>query len=906
MMNRGIMSRQMFRQGGAAFPDLSGDGQVTQRDILMGRGVLPKPMQAGGMMPPQAQMMAPPPPPEAMMAPPPAAMMPPPPPPEAMMPPPPQEEMSGVGGLQEESGVDPAMLEQFMAEAAQNFGDLETAEDYEDMINRLRGDQMPIAGRRQELAGFVGPEDAQITPESVLAMVQPVIMLAGTEVDEGIGGLAQEQMMEPVTGDMAGGIMSTVAGVEEAPAPVNFREGGAVQKFADTNANRVAGNFGLTPFADLFKDRRELIREFVTPSVSAEDLAKQKRLNEAQMFFDFANTGLALATPGKQSESLGQSIARAAQDTQLLDKVGARSQAQLEAEKALNKEKQALDLMAFKSAEDLRLEELKNKYRSPESAENFLLGNSIVSATPGTSFYNRLVGSGAARVGNLPYSEIMAESRAPRTQYTLMKPITINGIDYEVGSNPFFSDSEFNALTEKYGFDVVTTFEKPLDDKDYFSKFGLTKKQFEALSPIDKTFITGTGKDLDTNLFLKYGLTGGVKEWNGYAPETRARLMGIEPRYEYKTIPDGNVTKLVQVNEQTGAVVDLEEYKNNKNAKLFEVTLPQADGTTLKTTVDINSPQGMALVEEANKARAEGKNASILKVATASATAKLFIDYEKGTQYLSRDGGRTYHDEATNTIKMIPDTAIPIAGEIAYEVAKNESIRGQAREFLKEADRNLAGDMVIPVLDANGKAVMKTVKLPDGSTMQVAETRKLSKEEQGLVNKSLDMVRAGVGPYSMLGAGINNVVGGLVAPEQLARFFKETTEGRQFVGMLRIMGRSALASSPRFAVADLETTQQLFPNEEQFFANPVSEVNKLVKLYQALQEEEVRLNEELVSGMVDKTLRTTYITKLSEIRKLKRLLEPLEVDGDTAKSERNVDNALLNQAKKMMGSGVTP
>ena len=40
MMNRGIMNRQMFRQGGAAFPDLSGDGQVTQKDILMGRGVI--------------------------------------------------------------------------------------------------------------------------------------------------------------------------------------------------------------------------------------------------------------------------------------------------------------------------------------------------------------------------------------------------------------------------------------------------------------------------------------------------------------------------------------------------------------------------------------------------------------------------------------------------------------------------------------------------------------------------------------------------------------------------------------------------------------------------------------------------------------------------------------------------
>ena len=49
MMNREVMGRQMFANGGAAFPDLSGDGNVTQKDILMGRGVIP--MQDGGMAP---------------------------------------------------------------------------------------------------------------------------------------------------------------------------------------------------------------------------------------------------------------------------------------------------------------------------------------------------------------------------------------------------------------------------------------------------------------------------------------------------------------------------------------------------------------------------------------------------------------------------------------------------------------------------------------------------------------------------------------------------------------------------------------------------------------------------------------------------------------------------------------
>ena len=53
-----ILQRPLFRaSGGGAnkFPDLSGDGKVTQKDILIGRGVLPRKMQEGGM----AAMMPP-------------------------------------------------------------------------------------------------------------------------------------------------------------------------------------------------------------------------------------------------------------------------------------------------------------------------------------------------------------------------------------------------------------------------------------------------------------------------------------------------------------------------------------------------------------------------------------------------------------------------------------------------------------------------------------------------------------------------------------------------------------------------------------------------------------------------------------------------------------------------------
>ena len=42
------MPRAMYKKGGKSFPDLSGDGKVTMKDILMGRGVIPRKGKKGG------------------------------------------------------------------------------------------------------------------------------------------------------------------------------------------------------------------------------------------------------------------------------------------------------------------------------------------------------------------------------------------------------------------------------------------------------------------------------------------------------------------------------------------------------------------------------------------------------------------------------------------------------------------------------------------------------------------------------------------------------------------------------------------------------------------------------------------------------------------------------------------
>lgn len=99
-------------------------------------------------------------------------------------------------------------------------GGIASAQNYEQVMNAMRGDEQSVKERRQELGGIVGMKDANKTPESVLTLVQPVVQMqqAQDSVDQGIGQMAQKAMDTPVEGAMAGGIMQ----------PLKLQPGGAV------------------------------------------------------------------------------------------------------------------------------------------------------------------------------------------------------------------------------------------------------------------------------------------------------------------------------------------------------------------------------------------------------------------------------------------------------------------------------------------------------------------------------------------------------------------------------------------------------------------------------------------------------------------------------------------------------
>ena len=121
----------------------------------------------------------------------------------------------------------------YMAEQQQA---LDAAETPEDVINAIRGTEEPLEARYAELAAMVGEEDAGATPETVLMLVQPAIMMTEEgAVNSGLGQLMQGVLadsgeMEDESGPTdlgqgVGGLMMQGAG--NTP-PANFNQGGPV------------------------------------------------------------------------------------------------------------------------------------------------------------------------------------------------------------------------------------------------------------------------------------------------------------------------------------------------------------------------------------------------------------------------------------------------------------------------------------------------------------------------------------------------------------------------------------------------------------------------------------------------------------------------------------------------------
>jgi len=272
--------------------------------------VLSRPLfrNMGGPAQPMPQDMAPMP-----MAPPPMA------PPQPQMDP----EMARQAGVLEQTEMEArASGEQLGAEYAQQMmAGIDGAQSTEDLINALRGNNRPLDSRREELAGYVGQGDADQTPESVLAMVQPVIMMTEEgAMDSGIGALVQQIAgdVEMTTADgtptdMGMGVGSLMtAGAQEAPAPQNFRQGGEVAYLALGSSPDATAPSDDEEGPVLFSDRVKDSYNMLEP-LFKEVMAEDEEATKAQAYMKLAQLGLNLAAGDPSAGgSFGAQLASAA------------------------------------------------------------------------------------------------------------------------------------------------------------------------------------------------------------------------------------------------------------------------------------------------------------------------------------------------------------------------------------------------------------------------------------------------------------------------------------------------------------------------------------------------------------------------------------------------------------------
>jgi len=362
------LNRPMFMsRGGGAFPDVSGDGQITQKDILMARGVIPQNKNMGGMMrkdertirnvDDEIYRIAPktygrgrermdareeyardlrekdylrsqmnrlaaggPPMTPAMMAPPPAMMAPP-----MGVPPEAQVQVTEQAATAQGEQLGQEYLNEMMT-------GLDTAGSTEEVIDAIRGNDKTLQQRYDELANFVGEADSSATPESVLALVQPTIMLTEQgAMDSGIGelmqGIAGEVEMETEMGaptPMGQGVgeLMVSQSVEEmvpqmnAGGPVQYFDegGGAIRQSVLDQFQNLGAPSTTDQFSEMVDARLPVYQQLLG------DTDQTKKDLQSKLYFDIAQAGLNLASgvdprtgQSMAGRSLGSQLASAAQ-----------------------------------------------------------------------------------------------------------------------------------------------------------------------------------------------------------------------------------------------------------------------------------------------------------------------------------------------------------------------------------------------------------------------------------------------------------------------------------------------------------------------------------------------------------------------------------------------------------------
>ena len=932
-MNRSVMQRQMFAAGGAAGLRPIPEGNMglpnLPVDVRNNMGY----MANGGSVPPEGIMGTAP----------------------AMMGAPPPEMMAQEGANMMDPNALAGMIE---GAEASGFSDPEQAGSFEEMMNSVSGDTKTPEERRTDLASIVGPEDAGQTPESVLALVTPVVELA--LVDQGIGPMAQEQMNTPVEGDMGGGIMTMAAnggvmGVGNEP-PVNFNLGGEVRRRGDEDpvpvfmnggpveymenggvdfkslqrfmgprrdmtpeksqflANRIDQQLagGTPPFVagqsptdqkvnrlkELFEQKKGVYREILG---SSED---QKNMTQAQMLFDIANTALTFAAPmpgEKAGLSPAERLAMAASTTKLPQTIGARAA-------ELQKNKQKFDAAALTAAEaSLTAEEKSSAAYKQKQME---LKNKRFSLPPGATLVTgsgEEIATGKDKPVKLKKGEFLVNSEGEQ--------ITSIPDNYKLGPNEVIKDAKGKIIAS--GKIMIK---------------GLPEDTFNGMSKVDKAVFLGmigkNVKGVPVQFFNKLSEDGQNKLLYG-----SEKIKGV-PKSVFDGLTEdeqGKIMGTIPLKEESIKGIPISIF--NKFNKNLQNTILGATKTMKPGDKIIDISTGAEIASAPEKTIYKQVNGELVAVDPKdNSVTPIFGQAKIDPQYINvtidgvtttvngkTEAGFNIINQANEANKINPGSAsiLKLGTESTTKIKPQNFLLKDDNKVVTSYDNGktyVEDNKIQPIV--NGILVASSVAydvhnkemVRFKSKTALAEVDKALLKNLGpnfetsqinTVSEVLQKARDGTGFYNQLSLSLMKAQGLLpefIRPSEYFDVGKNTADANNYMKTLTVLGRSSLVVNNKFPVAEMQNVAKLFPDADSFLTSPDVESRKIISLRNAAISQYRRTLTMLSEGVGDKQKEALLANNL-EVQRLISLTGGFTSGSSTSGSTKN--NAILESKRAL-------
>ena len=216
-----------------------------------------------------------------------------------------------------------------------------------------------------------------------------------------------------------------------------------------------------------------------------------------------------------------------------------------------------------------------------------------------------------------------------------------------------------------------------------------------------------------------------------------------------------------------------------------------------------------------------------------------------GKSVIVKKVGSTLYDRNGDVIDLASDMykdAVIVSKDTAFTASKTATKQAAAKAQIAALDRVEGDDRLSGQLRGQDDVIRNRVEALGGS---------LSPNIEAVSFDALKNARKGTGFYNKIKQALSETGGALIPAFE--NLFADQVEAGNFIDTVNVLGRVALANSPRYAEGEQTRLADLFPSTDRLLANPENAVRKLVGLKKVMQFE-FRQNLNVLANSTDSVL----------------------------------------------------